>query len=176
MGLRDFLLSKINPRKRSKARSEVETPGRGGPPAPRPTESTPDLRIRTSTSPLTLRDSESNGMRTVISQTISLKLFSLDNPERPSGSNRPPSGKIENTNQGTSDPILKPSAMDENKLHLKTLASSGARLILNGVKESADAFGPLKSVTGGLCFIMDNCEVRHLPASIAHNPYRQTSK
>jgi hypothetical protein len=27
------------------------------------------------------------------------------------------------------------------------------------VRDSADAFGPLKSVAGGLCFILENCEV-----------------
>jgi hypothetical protein len=28
------------------------------------------------------------------------------------------------------------------------------------VRDAADAFGPLKSVAGGLCFILENCEVR----------------
>ena len=38
-------------------------------------------------------------------------------------------------------------------------ASATAKLILRGVKESADAFGPLKAVVGGLCFLLENCEV-----------------
>ena len=38
-------------------------------------------------------------------------------------------------------------------------ASASAKLFLRGVRESADAFGPLKSVAGGLCFILENCEV-----------------
>jgi len=42
---------------------------------------------------------------------------------------------------------------------LKSLASSTAKLFLRGVNESADAFPPLKSVAGGLCYILENCEV-----------------
>ena len=34
--------------------------------------------------------------------------------------------------------------------------------MLRGVRDTADAFGPLKSVAGGLCFILENCEV-YLP-------------
>ena len=41
-----------------------------------------------------------------------------------------------------------------------TTASSSAKLVLRAVRDSADAFGPLKSVTGGLCFILENYEVR----------------
>ena len=52
-----------------------------------------------------------------------------------------------------------PSATGRSKSKLKSLTSSTAKLLLYGVKESSDAFPPLKSVAGGLCFIMDNCEV-----------------
>ena len=52
------------------------------------------------------------------------------------------------------------AAADENKPSWKSTASSAAKLLLRGVKDSADAFGPLKSVAGGLCFILENCEVR----------------
>ena len=48
---------------------------------------------------------------------------------------------------------------DEKKSDWKSTASATARLFLRGVRDSADAFGPLKSVAGGLCFILDNCEV-----------------
>ena len=34
-----------------------------------------------------------------------------------------------------------------------------AELSLQGVRDSADDFGPLKSVAGGLCFILENYEV-----------------
>jgi len=50
-----------------------------------------------------------------------------------------------------------PSAVsDENKPDWK---SGSAKLLLRGVRDSADAFGPLKAVAGGLCFILENCEV-----------------
>jgi len=50
--------------------------------------------------------------------------------------------------------------MDKNKSkQRKPTASSAAKLFLRGAKESADVFPPLKSVLGGLCFILDNCEV-----------------
>ena len=51
-------------------------------------------------------------------------------------------------------------AADENKSNWKSTASATAKLLLRGVRDTADAFGPLKSVVGGLCFILDNCEVR----------------
>ena len=37
--------------------------------------------------------------------------------------------------------------------------SASVKLLLQGVRDSADAFGPLKSVAGGLCFILENYEV-----------------
>ena len=62
------------------------------------------------------------------------------------------------TNVGGSD------AADENRPDWKSTASSSAKLVLRAVRDSADAFGPLKSVAGGLCFILENCEVRYLPS------------
>ena len=64
----------------------------------------------------------------------------------------------ENENVGAS------SAADENRPDWKSTASSSAKLVLRAVRDSADAFGPLKSVAGGLCFILENCEVRYLPS------------
>ena len=55
------------------------------------------------------------------------------------------------------------AAVDENKSGWKSTASSSAKWLLRGVRDSADAFGPLKSVAGGHCFILDNCEVRLPP-------------
>ena len=48
---------------------------------------------------------------------------------------------------------------NEKKSNWKSTASATAKLLLRGVRESADAFGPLKAVAGGLCFILENCEV-----------------
>ena len=47
----------------------------------------------------------------------------------------------------------------EKKSNWKSTAYATAKLLLRGVRDSADAFGPLKSVAGGLCFILENCEV-----------------
>jgi len=51
------------------------------------------------------------------------------------------------------------AAAEEHKTSWKSTASATAKLLLRGVRDSADAFGPLKSVAGGLCFILENCEV-----------------
>ena len=59
-----------------------------------------------------------------------------------------------------SDENVEPSdAANEKKSSWKSTALSTAKLLLRGVRDSADAFGPLKSVAGGLCFILENCEV-----------------
>lgn len=50
----------------------------------------------------------------------------------------------------------------------KSATSAAAKLLLRGVKDSAAAFGPLQSVAGGLCFILENCEVR--PSSCMRYP------
>ena len=62
--------------------------------------------------------------------------------------------KSDNTPAGTSN-----AATDEHKSNWKSTAFVSAILLLRGVRDSADAFGPLKSVAGGLCFILENCEV-----------------
>ena len=51
------------------------------------------------------------------------------------------------------------TAANKKKLSWKSTALATAKLLLRGVRDSADAFGPLKSVAGGLCFILENCEV-----------------
>ena len=62
------------------------------------------------------------------------------------------------------DEVVEPVAIaDENKSGWKTTASASAKLLLRGVRDSADVFGPLKAVAGGLCFILENCEVCPLP-------------
>ena len=57
---------------------------------------------------------------------------------------------------------------DEKKSTWKSTASATAKLLLRGVRDSSDAFGPLKSVASGLCFILENCEV--WPSSHRHYP------
>ena len=63
------------------------------------------------------------------------------------------------------DKDAKPSAAaNKEKPSLKHTALATAKLLLRGVRDSADAFGPLKSVAGGLCFILENCEVSSFTA------------
>ena len=58
------------------------------------------------------------------------------------------------------DENAEPGAVaNEKKSSWKSTAFATAKLLLRGVRDSADAFGPLKSVAGGLCFILENCEV-----------------
>ena len=68
------------------------------------------------------------------------------------------------------------AAEDENRSDWKSTASASAKLLLRGVRDSADAFGPLKAVAGGLCFILENCEVRSPPPSAIHKVYRCPSE
>ena len=51
------------------------------------------------------------------------------------------------------------AAANEKGSSWKSTAFAAAKLLLRGVRDSADAFGPLKSVAGGLCFILENSEV-----------------
>jgi hypothetical protein len=53
--------------------------------------------------------------------------------------------------------------------------------MLRGVRDTADAFGPLKSVAGGLCFILENCEVNSPfrvspPTTLRHVPANQSKQ
>ena len=51
------------------------------------------------------------------------------------------------------------AAVDDNGSDWKATVSASAKFLLCGVRDSADAFGPLKSVAGGLCFFLENYEV-----------------
>ena len=171
MGLRDFLgLPKSHPRKHSKARSEIG-PTEGTDEVdlapPRLTSgSTPDLQlgvaIPTSPGPSTAGGQRSNGMQSVIFLDHLSEHPFLHNAEPTSISDRFRSilSKRQSKPTGPSNPTVGTSAGSESKSDWKTTTSSAAKLLLLGVRESADAFGPLKSVAGGLCFILDNCEVQ----------------
>jgi hypothetical protein len=49
---------------------------------------------------------------------------------------------------------------DKDTGNLKSLVCPVAKTILLAVRESADTFGPIKSVAGGLCYILENYEVQ----------------
>ena len=59
-----------------------------------------------------------------------------------------------------SNESAEPSAFANKKSNSQSTTSATAKLLLRGVRDSADAFGPLKSVASGLCFVLENCEVR----------------
>lgn len=54
-------------------------------------------------------------------------------------------------------------AAGENQFDRRSTASAAAKLLLRTLRDSADAFPPLKSVAGGLCSILENYEVRLTP-------------
>ena len=171
MGLRDlFCLPKSNRRKQSKARSETGLIGGTSEvdevlPSRPATGSAPDLPISALASrvpgPSTFHDQELNGTRACSSWVIYLTVFFPHGADPPSISDRFRSTLSERQSKPTesSNPTVNPSARDESKPNWKSTASSTAKLLLLGVRESSDAFGPLKSVAGGLCFVLENCEV-----------------
>jgi len=100
-------------------------------------------------------DSARRGTRQYVNKVIS----AAASDHIPDGVDTPtvPDGLLEVScpNEGA-EPCI---AMDENKSSWKSTASGATKLLLRGVRDSADAFGPLKAVAGGLCFILENCEV-----------------
>ena len=80
-------------------------------------------------------------------------------------SDREGEGNQSNMEVGSPGPSVAP---EENVSNWKSTVSASAKLLLRGVKDSADALGPLKSIAGGLCFILENYEVR-LPPLISYS-------
>jgi hypothetical protein len=122
MKLPKFLrLPKSLRRSRSKAKSEIapidENQSEADPTTPRPTESTPDLRIGTSTlptsSPLATRDQESNGMQTILSRTTH-----LSTPLRVTQTPTPPPIKFylfpEETKPASRNPQIMPLTQEQH--------------------------------------------------------------
>ena len=160
-------LPKSHRRARSETRNEIdpiEAQGRVGPATLHPAESTPDLRVRDSILPvlslLAFHDQEFNGMQVPSPWKTHLTALFYNTDEPLVSVQHPP---VLNTGQNMrvepSNTSVQQNAVDKSESKLLSLASSGAKLFLRGVKESADAFGPLKAVAGGLCFILENCEV-----------------
>ena len=95
---------------------------------------------------------------------------------------RDPTQSVPRTRQGKpsepSEHTIKPSATDETESNWRSTAYSTTKLAINLVKESADAFPPLKSVAGGISAILDHCDVRfttHIYHS-AHGAHSHLSK
>lgn len=51
------------------------------------------------------------------------------------------------------------NAVGDSREEWESTVSATAKLLLCAVRESADAFPPLKSVAGGLCSILENYDV-----------------
>lgn len=63
------------------------------------------------------------------------------------------------------------AAVDKNNPNRKSNTFTMAKLLLCGVRDSADAFSPLKSIAGGLCFILENYKVQPSSISIVCSAY-----
>ena len=93
-----------------------------------------------------------DGTRTWLSQLLPL-IVPSDDVDTPTVPDRVPEIR-------SNESVEQSATADNNKSDWKSTTSATAKLLLRGVRDSADAFGPLKSVAGGLCFILDNCEVQ----------------
>ena len=80
------------------------------------------------------------------STSLTIPLADLDNPGGPD----PAQLRHDERNQ---------NATGGNSSNWKSTLSATAKLLLCTVRDSADAFPPLKSVAGGLCSILENYEV-----------------
>jgi len=90
-------------------------------------------------------------------RTSSFQLLYLIVPSDNAGTSAVPDHASEDV---LSTKCAEPNAgVNENKRDWKSTAYETAKLLLRGVRDSADAFPPLKSAAGGLCFLLDNCEV-----------------
>ena len=72
-------------------------------------------------------------------------------------------GAGQNEQSEPSEQAVKPNATDKNVSDWKSTAYNAAKLTINQIKESADAFPPLRSVAGGLSAILDHCDVQFTP-------------
>ena len=186
MGLRDFLSLPKDPRRsRSKARSDiVPLEGQGDADLvahQRSAESTPDLRIGSSTSttssPLTSRDRESNGTRTTLPRVVHLTALYSPNADRSiSDRLRSVFRRDQSNRQKSSDYIVDPSAAYEKKPSWKSTAYATTKLAIHMMKESSDAFPPLKSVAGGLSAILKHCDVHPSSYHPTHDAHGCPSK
>ena len=120
-------------------------PGRGGDDVDE--EGGEEIYSRSSTPP-TPRIREPDGMC-----TLSFRLLPLIIPSDNVDTSTVPEHVPETLHP---DNRVEPSA--DNKLDRRSDVPATAKL-LRGVRDSMNAFGPLKSVAGGLCLILENCDV-----------------
>ena len=63
------------------------------------------------------------------------------------------------------------SSLQPDKPDWGRTTSSAAKLFLHMVERASDAFPPLKSVAGGLCAILENCEVHPAIVRLVRNTH-----
>ena len=72
-------------------------------------------------------------------------------------------------------PARRPNLVTADETQQDRKLAVETKLILRGVKESPNAYPPLKSVAEGLCFVLENWEVCSPPARSNHNSYGRSS-
>ena len=109
--------------------------------------------------------SPSEGMEAVttgLSLPATASLDNTDGPAVPDHAQQVPTDERE------------PGAADGDTSNWKSAASATARSLLYTVKESSNAYAPLKSIAEGLYFILNNCEVCH-PSCTFPDAYGRSS-
>ena len=83
-----------------------------------------------------------------------------------SGAFTPPEAVVDETKTAKpSSPTVDPTVAHENKPDWKSTLHASAGLVIDVVKESSDAFTPLKAVAGGLSAILKHYDVRNAYSS-----------
>ena len=67
-------------------------------------------------------------------------------------------------------PAVDPTATHKNKPDWKSTLHASTGLVIDVVKESSDAFTPLKAVAGGLSAILKHYDARHVYSSNRLSP------
>ena len=90
-----------------------------------------------------------------------------------------PSGNIDITVPDGAPEIPHPNEAELSPAAGETTLGSGSTVtveLLCAVRDSANGFGPLKSVAGGLYLVLGNCKVCFPPTGLARNTYNHPSK
>ena len=98
-------------------------------------------------------------MRTILSRAAHLNTPRNTDSDTISNQNLPVPGS---SLQKSSDHTVNPKAAPESGSGWKSTAYATTKLAVNLVKETSDAFPPLKAVAAGLSAILDHCDVRSI--------------
>jgi len=139
-------------------------PGRGGVDAD---EEGGEEFYSCSSTPSTPRSGEPNGMCTLSFQ-LSPLIIPSDNVDTSTVPERVPETLHP-------DDRIELSALTDNELGRRSAVLATAKLLC-GVRDSMNAFGPLKSVAGGLCLILENCDVWLPCCTLSCGTYSYPSK